>query len=95
MSHSTFREAILPYHIQANSDGTHTVRNRQNAPIFENIRFEKLTPKTAAKISFNGSEDISSVYLYWGGAPPKTKKLKAEYFLRLALLCDLSVTHEA
>jgi hypothetical protein len=54
-----------------------------------------LTPKTAAKISFNGSEDTSNVYLYWGGAPPKTKKLKAEYFLRLALLCDLSVTHEA
>lgn len=59
-------------------------------PIAVGIR--RLGPKLAAKVSFNGNEDLRCIYLYNDGCKPDSSaKAMQDYLRRLAILAKLKV----
>ena len=101
MATEDFRSIYMPYCIQQISDGRHVVLNRKYKPLgvtsnawveYQNyaVKFKGLTAKKAAKLSWEGSEDLARIFLYNDGCVPteNAEKMKA-YQARLAILGKL------
>ena len=101
-----FRSVFLPYCLQRQPDGRYAVLNREYKPCGfltrEHVeyakypilvRFKRLTPAMARRISCRGSEDLDAIHLYHDGCiPTRSATNMAEYQARLALLAPLKVT---
>lgn len=77
------RSVHLPYCIERQADGRYVVLNREYKPLgfktkdfikYENypvgVKLPGLRPATAAKISYNASKDLGTIYLYDDGCVP-------------------------
>lgn len=99
------RVIYFPYCLRRQEDGSYVVLNRNYKPLgfdtgeyvdYKNypiaVRFKGLTPKMAAKLSYDGSEGLDSIYLYNDGTVPtaSAKNLTA-YLNRLAQLAKLKL----
>lgn len=98
------RWIFLPYCLQKLKDGRYIVLNRKYKPlgvrssewvVYEDhpsAAFMKITPATAKKLSWKGSDDLDVIHLYNDGSIPNesAEHLQA-YAKRLKVLMDLSV----
>lgn len=101
-----FASVFLPYIIEKQEDGRYAVLNREYKPVgfctgkwinYEEypvlVRFEGLTKKEAAKISFSGDADIDKIVLYNDGCIPTSgEKAMASYLARLEILAGLRLS---
>lgn len=99
------RSVHLPYCIERQSDGTYVVLNREHKPLgFKtgrhldyaaypiSVKLRGLGAVTTAKISYNGSSDLSRIYLYNDGCiPTRSSTHMAAYLKRLAQFAKLKV----
>lgn len=100
-----FRSIHLPYCIRRQKDGSHVVLNREYQPIgFKTkdyvdleklpvaVHFKGLTARVAAKVSFDGKDDLESIFLYNDGCIPTSgADHMKKYLARLAILAKLEV----
>ena len=105
MSLGVFRSIFMPYCIQKQLDGRYAVLNRKYKPVgfhtadhlaYEEypilVKFKGLTKAKAAKISFNGSNNVDEIYLYNDGCvPTHTKQDMQAYLTRLEVLANLTI----
>lgn len=99
------RSVFLPYCVQRQADGRYAVLNREYKPVGfwteAHVVYEKhptlvklpgLTPKVATLLSYKGSANTKSIYLYNDGCVP-TDSLRAmeAYMKRLAVLMKLKI----
>jgi hypothetical protein len=88
------RAIFLPYCIQRLEDGRHVVLNRNYKPLgfttedfvtYEDypigVTFKGLTPKKAAQISYRGSADLDTIYLYNDGCNPDESAANMKAYL--------------
>lgn len=100
-----FRAVYLPYCLQRLPDGRYIVLNREYKPLglitHEIIQYEthptaqhfKITKSLAKKLSWEGKDDLDSIYLYNDGTNPILgKPEQMAYFERLGLLLKLRIT---
>ena len=99
------RAIHLPYCIQRLEDGRYVVLNRNYKPVgfttsehlnYEDfpvaVKFKGLTAKTAAKLSYKGSEELDCIYLYNDGTVPTASAANMTAYLnRLGLLAKLKI----
>ena len=95
----------LPYCIKKLPSGKHVVLNRRYKPLgFQTtehfdyeaypitIKFKRLTGKTAAKLSYEGSENTDFIYLYNDGCvPTASAEYMRQYLERLGILAKLKL----
>lgn len=99
-----FRSTHLPYCLERLPDKSYLILNREYQPVGETIRrirhrdelsrvqIPQLTAKKAARISYDGSDDLRSIYLYNDGCFPTASAADtAAYFKRLGVLLELRV----
>jgi len=100
---SDFRSVYLPYCIKKLESGQYVVLNREYKPLgfrtrdhvdYEaypiTVRFARLTPATAAKLSHSGKADTNEIFLYDGGCiPTKSAEYMRRYFERISILAKL------
>jgi len=98
----------LPYCVQRQEDGSYIVLNRDYKPLgFKTtehvdydaypikVKLRGLGAATAAKISWNGSSDLSAIYLYDDGCVPTISAANmTAYLKRVAHLAKLRVAQE-
>lgn len=100
------RSVLLPYCIRRLKDGSYEFLNREYQPLGFNDKthgglsedlpiythIKGLTTAPAAKISYEGSDDLGMIYLYNDGCVPthSAANMKA-YLERLAVLAKLQV----
>ena len=98
-----FRSVHLPYCIKKLENGHYVVLNREYKPLgfktrervdYEaypiTVKFKRLTPATAAKISFAGKPDTDNIFLYDDGCIPTASPVyMRQYLERLAHLSKL------
>jgi hypothetical protein len=96
----------LPYCIEKQEDGTYVVLNREYKPLgFKTrdyidyssypicVRIKGMTARAAAKISYEGSPDVTTIYLYNDACIPTHSKANMDAYLkRLGHLARLKVT---
>jgi hypothetical protein len=102
------RAIFFPYCIQKIKDDRHVVLNRNYKPLgfitedfvtYENypigVKFKGLTARKAALISYKGSTDLDTIYLYNDGCIPteSAANMKA-YLARLEVLAKLKFAEE-
>lgn len=105
MSGYKFRRLFLPYCLQRLSDGRYIVLNRRYKPLGwqtnEMVDYDshpsaariKITAPIAKKLSWKGSDDIESIYLYSGDGSPFADATESRaYAGRLAILGEILVT---
>jgi hypothetical protein len=108
--HTDVRAAYFPYHIEEVEPGFHVIVNRGYSPIGMNpypdvrewmdyhphmVKIRGLTPAIAKKLSYKGSDNTKSIYLYSGSSDPtKDPKDFAAYLERLAILAKLKVSYD-
>lgn len=103
MSLDNFSAVFLPYCIDRQKDGRYAVLNREYKPVgfytndFINykeypvlVKFKGLGPKTAAKISHEGKQNLDFIYLY-GCNPIASEASMKAYLARLKILAKLSI----
>lgn len=84
----------LPYCIQQQADGTYVILNREYKPLgFKTrehvnyadypigVRIKGLTAKSAAKLSYKGDPNTSSIFLYNDGCIPTDSAAKMKAYL--------------
>ena len=95
----------LPYCIKRQPDATYIVLNREYMPLgFKaqqdldragypaGVKLPGLRAATAAKISYKGSTDLSTIYLYDDGCIPTSSSMHMDAYLkRLAQFAKLKV----
>jgi hypothetical protein len=100
-----FRAVFLPYCLTLQPDGRYAVVNRRYKPLGFNTldwvnyadqpilaTIKGLSPAMAARLSWEGSEDLKQIYLYNDGrVPTQSAEAMDEYTNRLALLAKLPV----
>lgn len=103
MALDDFRSVHLPYCLQRLEDGSHVVLNRAYKPLGyrtrAHIRYEDLpiaahirglTPKVAAALSWNGSEDLDRIMLYNDGCiPTDSAEHMRAYLQKIEILARL------
>jgi hypothetical protein len=90
---------MSPYCLQKQSDGKYLILNREYSPLgFQPLHGRKvdketisfymdITPQVAEELSFNGSQDLDSIYLYNDASNPiNGGKAMEDYTRRLVLL---------
>lgn len=105
-----FRSIHLPYCIQRKPDGRYMVLNREYMPLGWRtkkgypdeglvdsqlaVSFKGLTARVAEQLSFNGKEELETIYLYNDGCiPTESAEAMNAYMRRLAILAKLPVTN--
>jgi len=101
---TTFLKRSLPYCIDKQADGSYIALNRRYKPVGFNLTHFidyseypvgvhlKITPRTAAKISVHGDDNIKRVYLYNDSTNPScSQKLLREYLERLSILAKVKI----
>ena len=85
---NNFRQIHLPYCLERQKNGEYVVLNRQYKPVgfytYNFINYDefpisvpfKITKATAKKLSFDGSDDLQTIYLYNDGCLPDSDKKK-------------------
>ena len=105
MALGDFRSIYMPYCLDLQEDGAYAVLNREYKPIGFNTRefitysdypvtttFKGIGPSTAKKLSYNGSEDLSRIYLYDDARVPNASSANmAAYLKKLEILAMLKV----
>ena len=100
-----FRSVHLPYCLKRLPDGRYVVLNREYKPLgfktsaqvhYEEypiaVKFKGLTQKVAAKLSYKGSEDLDSIFLYNDGCiPTRSAQNMQDYLHRLEILAKLKL----
>ncbi len=103
-----FRSVHLPYCLLQQPDGRHVVLNREYKPIgfktkeflnYEDfpvlVKFKGLTKKVAAKLSWEGSEDVARIFLYDDGSIPTDSVANmSAYLSKLSLLAKLDIVED-
>lgn len=109
MPREDFRAVYMPYCIDKMPDGKYVVLNRTYKPIgfitHDHIKYDEypiaaefvgLNESTAAKLSWNGSQDLSRIYLYNDGTNPLLNdENMTKYLDRLKILSKLKIKHSA
>lgn len=109
------RRTHLPYCVHKQANGSYILLNRYYVPLgvlgefdmekdsknFE-FYFARMTPITAAKISWNNKPDVDKIFLYHDGCPPTVKEKytplvnginSGDYFTRLEHLMRLKIRY--
>lgn len=100
-----FRSIYLPYCLKKQKDNSYAVLNRQYKPVGFNTddvidyndypvttKFKGISPSLAKKLSYDGSDDTESIYLYNDGCNPINSKVDMDvYMKKLTLLAKLKV----
>ncbi len=100
-----FRSVFLPYCLQRQPDGRYAVLNREYKPlgfwtgawiVYEKhptlVKLPGLNAKLAKKVSWNGSADTKTIYLYNDGCiPTESASAMEAYLKRLASLMKLKI----
>jgi len=100
-----FRAVYLPYCLQLQEDGRYAVLNREYKPVGfyttqfirysdypVTVRLKGLGPATAAKLSVEGSDDPTLIYLYDDRTNPVLSEANMEaYFTKLSVLAKLRI----
>jgi len=100
-----FRSIYMPYCLEKQDDGSYAVLNREYKPVGFNTRehidykaFPVTTPfkgvgqGVAKKLSYKGSEDTETIYLYNDGCvPTQSAENMNAYLKRLTILAKLKV----
>lgn len=103
------RSVFLPYLVERQPDGRYAILNRERKPVgfwtrsFVNyedfpvlVKLEGLTAARAAKISYEGSANTDSIYLYYDGCVPTSSAANmTAYLKRLAVLAELDIEGDA
>jgi len=96
-----FQDLFLPYCLQQQEDGRYAVLNRAYKPVgfFTQDHIEygnypilvalRIRSKTASRLSWNQDGNTSSIFLYDGGSPTRSKVKMKSYLERLELLARL------
>ncbi|WP_206742744.1 hypothetical protein, partial [Acidithiobacillus ferrooxidans] len=97
---------FMPYCLRKQEDGRYVILNREYKPVgfFTNeyvkyeehpvaVHLEGISPATAAKLSWNGSKDTNSIFLYNDGCIPTdgAENMK-KYIAKLQILAILKIT---
>lgn len=99
------RSVHLPYCLQQQPDGRYVILNRNYKPLGfitqEHLRYDDypiavhlggLGPSTAAKLSWEGSTDLTRIYLYSDNCIPTSSASAMQRYLdRLAILARLKI----
>jgi hypothetical protein len=105
MPSDDIRCIYLPYCIKRQPNGTYVLLNRDYKPLgFKThehidygaypigVKIRGLTAKAAAKLSHNGSTDLSEIFMYDDSSiPTKSKENMSMYLERLAYLAKFKV----
>jgi len=105
MSNYDFRHVYLPFCLQRLADGRYVVLNKDYKPLGfqtrEKVEYEvypiaatflRLDSRTAAKLSFNGSQELEAIYLYDSNCVPTDSNQNMEkYLVRLEILAKLKL----
>lgn len=100
-----FRSVFMPYCLRKQEDGRYVVLNREYKPVgfftkeyveYKDypvaVHVEGIGPSTAAKLSFNGSDDTSVIYLYNDGCVPTLgEDNMKKYLAKLQILAKLRI----
>jgi hypothetical protein len=100
-----FRAVHMPYCLKRLDDGRYVVLNRDYKPlgfrtrervVYESfpiaVKFKGLTKKLAAKLSWDGSANLESIFLYNDATvPTDSAKRMTAYLERLAILAKLKI----
>lgn len=100
-----FRSIYMPYCLKKQEDGSYAVLNREYKPVGFNTsdyikyeefpvttKFNGIGPGVAKKLSYKGSEDTDTIYLYDDGCVPVRSTAHMDAYLKkLAILAKLSV----
>lgn len=106
---STFLSSCLPYCIKSQPDGSTVVLNREYKPIGfmttefieyadypVNIKFKKIDPRTAAKLTVSTASVEDCIYLYNDSCNPLSSEVHMKaYTDKLAVLATLKVKDDA
>ncbi len=99
-----FRSIYMPYCLKKQEDGSYAVLNREYKPVGFNTRdfinyedypvtttLKGIGPGVAKKLSYSGSDDTETIYLYNDGCVPvhSTSNMNA-YLKKLGTLAKLS-----
>lgn len=101
----TLRKTHFPYCLDRQPDGSYAILNRNYKPIGMTtgewvdymtapgrVRFKRMGPSTAVRLSHNGSEELARIYLYDdGSAPDRGPRELAAYLERLGRLMALKI----
>lgn len=102
------RHTHFPYCLDRQEDGRYVVLNRNYKPLGfmvgewveysdfpVGVRLKGLGPKTAAKLSWEGKEELGRIYLYNDGCIPTHGPGHMQAYLqRLAVLMGLAIDHK-
>jgi hypothetical protein len=100
-----FRSVFMPYCLRKQEDGKYVVLNREYKPVGfftdEYVKYEEhpvavhlegIGPATAAKLSWKGSEDTDSIFLYNDGCiPTASAENMKKYLAKLQILAKLRI----
>lgn len=95
--------SFFPYCLKKQPDGSYLILNRDYKPVGFNtkehvvyedfpvsVKFARLLPATAAKLSVHGHADVDTIFLYDDGSvPTETKAKMSDYLARLEILANL------
>lgn len=102
------RSVVLPYCLTRQPDGRYVVLNRNYKPVGMRtqdyltyadfpvlLRIKGLGKTAARKLSFNGNENLDSIYLYNDACVPTDSTVNmVAYLERLKVLASLSIADE-
>lgn len=100
-----FQSICLPYCLKKQEDGSYIALNREYKPLGFNqnkhveysdypiaTAFKGITKTLAKKVSWEGKDDLDSIFLYDSSCTPTKSKANMEAYLnRLSLLADLKL----
>lgn len=98
-----FVRIYMPYCLRRLTDGRYIVLNQKYKPLGwrspEKIDYDthpsaaqiEITPAIAKSLSWDASDDLTSIHLYPTDGPTEDPAVMASYLARLALLAELKV----